>query len=438
MQHFITRFFSLSIFIFLFGCSSGVKKETAVVSESIINTDSAFYQAAEYAPMDAVWLLWPKMQHKNGLLNEQVTKTIIEALAPSVKIKLVVANDSLKQVALQTIPDSLFKNGTVELMSFNYNEFWARDFGPAFVINNKGEKAIADFMFDGWGYGDANSPHTITDEKLDENIAAYYKLPVLSSNLVTEGGDHEVNGLGDLILCEAVELQRNPNMRKEQIENECKRLLGIKRFIWMKQGVRDDDKSTNGPIDGPGNKKYYTVLTTNGHVDEYARFVNDSTIMLAWIDSLERTNPIEIETANRMEVNYNILKKATGHNGKHFNIIKIPMPYLVTATMQTGDTVYDILSTLTYTDGSKFPKGKKINVVAAASYCNFLIANNRVLVAKYYKPGMDKKIKLRDEEVQQILQKTFPGKTIIAIDALAINFGGGGIHCITINEPKAK
>jgi agmatine deiminase len=51
---------------------------------------------------------------------------------------------------------------------------------------------------------------------------------------------------------------------------------------------------------------------------------------------------------------------------------------------------------------------------------------------------MDKKIKLRDEEVQQILQKTFPGKTIIAIDALAINFGGGGIHCITINEPKAK
>lgn len=438
MQNVISRFFRLSIFIFLFGCSSGDKKEQEIVSESILNTDAAFYQAAEYAPMDAVWLIWPKVQHKKGFTNEQVTKTIIEALVPSVKIKLVVANDSLKQVALKIIPDSLFKKGAVELMDFNYNEFWARDFGPAFLINNKGEKAMADFMFNDWSYADTSNPYAITDEKLDENIAAYYKLPLLSTSLVTEGGDHEVNGKGDIILCEAVELQRNPSLTKVQIENEYKRVLGVKRFIWLKQGVRDDDKSTNGPIDGLDNKKYYTVLTTNGHVDEYARFVNDSTIMLAWIDSLDRENPIEIETAKRMEVNYKILKLATDQHGKHFNLIKIPMPYLVTATMQTGDPVYNILSSLTYTDGSKFPTGKKIDVVAAASYCNFLIANDRVLVAKYYKPGADIKIKIRDEQVQQVLQKTFPGKKIIGIDALAINFGGGGMHCITINEPKSK
>ena len=438
MQSIIKKYPPVLFIVFLFGCSSSPSKEKNISENNVDSIQSAFHQAPEYAPMDAVWLIWPKVQHKKGLQNEQVTKSIIEALVPAVKIKLVVANDSLKQVALKIIPDSLFKNGSVELLTFNYNEFWARDFGPAFLINNKGEKAMADFMFNDWSYSDTSDAYAITDEKLDENIAAYYKLPVISTSLVTEGGDHEVNGKGSMILCETVEKQRNPTLTKEQIEEQYKKVLGIQNFIWMKQGVRDDDKSTNGPIDGPGNKKYYTVLTTNGHVDEYARFVNDSTIMLASVDAASRTNPLELETGKRMDVNYEILKNATDPDGKHFTIIRMHMPYPVLSTMQPGDGVYDILSNYIYADGTVFPKGKQINVVAAASYCNFLIANDRVLVAKYYKPGMDNKIKIRDEEAQQILQKTFPNKKIIAIDALAVNFGGGGMHCITINEPGGK
>lgn len=406
--------------------------------KAVQDTVGTFYQAPEYAPMEAVWLMWPKVQHKKGFINEEVTKSIIEALAPSVKIKLIVANDSIKKVVQKIIPDSLFVKGSVELLRFNYNEFWTRDFGPAFLINNKGQKAIADFMFNDWGYSDTADAYAITDEKLDENIAAYYKYPVLSTNLITEGGNHEINGNGTMIICEAVEFDRNPSFSKQQIENEYKRLLGVKNFIWMKQGVRDDDKSTNGIIKDQKNKIFYTVLTTNGHVDEFVRFINDTTILLAKIDAKDSTSSIELESARRLEINYQILKSAKDANGHLFKIIRMPMPYLVTSTMQPGDGVYNVLSNYKYSDGTFFPKGKTINVVAAASYCNFIIANDRVLVAKYYSSGMNKKIQERDIKAQQILQSVFPDKKIIALDALAINFGGGGMHCITINEPENK
>ena len=436
MNRFITKYLIAGFLFFLFSCSSNPNKKNNNTETEAVS--ASFHQVPEYAPMDAVWLIWPKMQHKKGYANEAVTKAIINALVPSVKIKLIAANDSLMNIAKNILPDSLFAKGYVELFNFDYNEFWARDFGPAFLINEKGEKAIADFMFSDWGYSDTADEYARKDEKLDEHIAAYYKLPVLSTNIVCEGGNHDVNSQGVMILCETVEKQRNPSMTLQQMEDEYKRVLGIKKFIWMKEGVRDDDMSTYGPIAGPGNKKYYTVLTTGGHIDEYARFVNDSTIMLAWIDSAGRTNPIETATGKRMEINYEILKNATNTDGRHFNIIKMPMPYLVTSTMQPGDGVYDVLSTFAYTDSSSFPKGKPVNVVAAASYCNFLIANDKVLVAKYYKPGMDIKIKLRDEEAVHILQHAFPGKTIIPVDALAVNFGGGGMHCITINEPGGE
>ena len=139
-----------------------------------------------------------------------------------------------------------------------------------------------------------------------------------------------------------------------------------------------------------------------------------------------------------MEANYQILKNARDQDGKPFNIIKMPMPYPVTTTLVPGDSVYAQLRSLQTGAGIPFPDGEKIDCVAAASYLNFLVANDVVLVGKYWKEGLSKKIKKRDEEAWAILQKAFPGKTIIALDALAINYGGGGMHCITMNEPKVK
>ena len=417
----------LTIIFCLISCQNPAKK----------NTQNAFRQAAEYEPTEAVWLLYPQVTHKKSESINEVTLEIIQALAPYTKIKFVVPNDSVAVLAKKLIPENLLKNNTVSILKFPYREFWARDFGPSFLINENGEKAMADFMFNTWGYNDTSDVEAKIDEKLDEAIANYYKIPIISTNIVSEGGDHELNSKGTLLLVEAVEKHRNPGQTLNEIADEFKRVLGVTKVIWLKQGVRDDDNSTLGKIEGPNKKMFYTVLTTNGHVDEFARFVNDSTILLAWVKPEDRSSAVEIESAKRMEVNYNILKNAKDQNGKSFKIIKVPMPFPVLNTLQPGDGVYDILSQLTYIDGSKFPKGKPVDVIAAASYLNFLIANKVVLMAKYWKPNLPLEIKKRDEEAFYIIQNAFPDKKVIAINTLAVNLGGGGIHCITINEPQA-
>ncbi|MEM9936484.1 MAG: agmatine deiminase family protein, partial [Bacteroidota bacterium] len=86
--------------------------------------------------------------------------------------------------------------------------------------------------------------------------------------------------------------------------------------------------------------------------------------------------------------------------------------------------------------GDVFPVGEPVQVIAAASYLNFLITNKVVLGQKYWKEGMDTAIKSRDEEVKAILQQLFPTREVLMLDALSVNYGGGGIHCITMQEPK--
>jgi agmatine deiminase len=139
-----------------------------------------------------------------------------------------------------------------------------------------------------------------------------------------------------------------------------------------------------------------------------------------------------------MSENLRILRRARDQDGQPFRIIPMPLPKLIVDTLRPGDGTYDLISTMQYEDGSKFPIGKPVLGIAAASYLNFLIANDCVLMPSYYKKGGDLEVKRRDAQAQAILRSVFPKKKIIPIDALAVNFGGGGIHCITINEPKSK
>jgi agmatine deiminase len=118
--------------------------------------------------------------------------------------------------------------------------------------------------------------------------------------------------------------------------------------------------------------------------------------------------------------------------------VRVPLPRLITGTLRPGDGVYDLLAEMEYADGSDFPKGKPIRAIAAASYLNFLIANDAVLVPRYGTPGGDAATLRRDAEAHAILQQVFPDRKIVPINALAVNWGGGGIHCITMNEPKIR
>lgn len=421
----------LSLFIpalLILGCNSNVdiKPEPVKVTR----------QMGEFETIDALWLIWPTTDHKDGESVEKVILAIIDALISDLKIVISCPDDAVLKEAKSTLrkkyPD--LKNLVFHVIPSV--ELWARDMGPVFVETENGKHAIADFNFNSWGYSDTLDQNSRIEEKYDERVAELLGLPHISSPMISEGGNRELNGKGTLVAAEAVEQGRNPGMSKASMEAEYLRLLGAQNVIWLKQGLLEDRHTFIGPLSTANAKKAYTVVTTNGHVDEFARFVNDSTILLASVDSTELEDPIARENHKRLEENFKILSKSTDQDGNPFNIVRLPLPSTILTTMDSGDYVYDYIKTLDYLDGSQFPDGETITVVAPASYLNFIITNTVILGQKYWREGMPEKMKRQDAEAKRILQTVFPQKKIIMLDALAVNLGGGGLHCISMHQPK--
>lgn len=390
----------------------------------------------EFEKIDALWLIWPTTDHKVGESVEKVTHSIIESLISDLKIVISCADDEVLQKAKTILNEKYPNTKNLIFKVIPSVEIWTRDMGPTFVELENGNHAIADFNFNSWGYADTLDVAARTEEKFDERVAELLNLPLISSTMISEGGNRELNGKGTLLASEIVEQGRNPNMTKAAMESEYHRLLGVKKVIWLKHGLLEDSHTFLGPLNTNTNAKAYTVVTTNGHVDEFARFINDSTILLASVDIKDLEDPIAKENHRRMEENYKILSESTDQDGNPFKIIRMPLPETILTSMNPGDYIYDYIKTLDYLDGSQFPSGDTITVVAAASYLNFIITNKVIVGQKYWREGMPEEFKRRDEEAKTILQRVFPNRTVVMIDALAVNLGGGGLHCISMHQPE--
>jgi agmatine deiminase len=85
-----------------------------------------------------------------------------------------------------------------------------------------------------------------------------------ATDFVSEGGDREFNGKGTLMVTEAVQLQRNPHMTKDQLTERFKAVFNVRKVIWLKQGVAEDDQIFNGPLPGG----VFNMPCTGGHIDE--------------------------------------------------------------------------------------------------------------------------------------------------------------------------
>lgn len=414
------------------------------------NKSEQFYMPAEWEPHDAIWLGWEK---DTTYQYYPVVADIIKSAAPHVAIKIAFDSDSL----LQTAKARLRLLGIDTTMYKSYimpgDRYWIRDHGAAFLINEKGELGVADFAYNGYGYpgflkekyvGNMDSVKFYVEKRkdrmnktgsVDSLMAVAEGALRLTTNVKHEGGAIEVNGSGTLILCEATVFQRNPELARDYIETEFKRVLGVTNIIWMKKGLADDPLHFFRRITG----NYYGG-GTGGHTDEFVRFANAKTVMLAWIDENEKDlNPINQMNYERMSENYKILQQSKDPEGKPFNIIKVPLPDFMTKKI----TVRKIDSTETTldVDVSRFipseqpKKGDTLLRVPAASYMNYLVTNGVVLLPSYTAMGSSQ---VKEAQVKTIFQKAFPGREIIFINAMQLNWNGGGIHCSTQQQPKRK
>ncbi len=400
---------------------------------------------AEWDPHDAVWFGWEKDSTYYPSIAD-----IIHTITPFVMVKVAVSSDSLMQVAKKYLYGKGVDSAKIKFYLMPGDRYWIRDNGATFLVNDEGEMGAADFGWDLYGLPAwlqekyENNKDSIDKYMklwfdpevglLDVQMAATENASVFKSTVVHEGGAIEVNGKGTLILCEATVFQRNPNRSREELEFEFKRVLGVRKIIWMKKGLADDPHWFYRRI-----TENYVGGGTGGHTDEFVRFATANTIMLAWVNEDEKDlNPINKMNYQRMNENLKILEQSTDQDGKPFKIIKVPLPDLITRNIiakPSNDSIEGNLDiSPDYFVPAEAPEfGDSLLRVPAASYMNYLVTNGLVLLPTYTAMGSSA---IKEEKVRKIFEEQFPGRKIVFFNVMTQNWAGGGIHCSTQQQPK--
>lgn len=343
---------------------------------------SNYQMPAEWEKHSAVWLAW---QHDEisfpGRIN-QVENTLVEfikAVHTGETVNLLVLDEAMKEKAQTKLEAAGVNVSRVNFRITEYMDAWMRDTGVLFVKSADANIAIASFTFNIWGH---KFPDLEIDKQIPKKVSSWTNLPLVKSEIILEGGAIDINGQGVCLTTEQCLLNqnRNPGKSKQDIETELERLLGVKKTIWLKQGLVNDH--------------------TDGHIDEIARFVNENTIVVAYE---ENTND---ENYQILKENYEQLLKETDLNGNPFNIVKLPTPHIYFKEAPAGSVA-----------GSKAP----------VSYTNFYVGNEVVVVPIFQDEN--------DHKALEIIQSLFPTRKVVPLNSLDLAYGGGGIHCLTQQEP---
>lgn len=405
-----------------------------------MNQEDKFRFPGEFEKQEAVWFSWPNGEALKGLSKVPVVLELIATLVNHVHVKIGAQNELEKSEIESLLKENNIDLNKITIYIIPHNTVWARDFGPIFMVNGQGGKYVLRFAFNCWGQTKVDSPRGYLDQRFANYVAKYEGLKLEESSLISEGGDREFNGHGTLIVVESVELQRNPGMTRDQIEQKLKEIFHLNNVIWLEKGVYEDDHVFDGPLPGPdGTWDILPVTTTNGHIDEHCRFLDKNTVIVSEVTEEEAEKSlIAKENRRRMERNVAVLKKSVDQDGKKLQIKRIPMPDPIFGVTRPGDALYDLYAE-TYKEGFIFPLGDSVKVIAAGSYCNFLITNGAVLMPKYWKPGYPYSMKQKDDKAQSVIREFYGNeRKVYSFHVMPLNFDGGGIHCITQQEPVIK
>jgi len=343
---------------------------------------------AEWEPHAATWLGWPhNATDWPGKIATipWVYGEICRKLAPGERLHILVNSPRHEAAAQRALAAAGVARGRVRFFSFPTNRGWTRDTGPMFVrTKNEGGRAglaIAGFRFNGW----AKYPDWRRDVELPARAARALRLPLLPAEVrgrgfVLEGGSIDVNGRGTLLATEECLLDakvqpRNPGLTRAEVEAALRRFLGVTNILWLGRGIAGDD--------------------THGHVDDFCRFVDHRTVVLA-----REANPRDANH-RALEENRERLDGMRLEDGSKIEVARIPMPAPL------------------YFEDLRLP----------ASYANFYIGNACVLVPTFNDP--------MDRYALGLLGELFPGRPVVGIHAVDLVLGLGTLHCLTQQQPKA-
>jgi len=345
---------------------------------------SNFRMPAEWEKQESTLIAWP--HNKNDWPGRfenipDVFAQIISQISKVQKVKILIQHNLVKKNIHPLLRKYKAKLKNIIFITIKTDRVWTRDSGPIYVVN-KNKKILLDWKFNAWAKYKNYKYDNAINKKLNkiknlELIKPKFKIQKKFKDIVLEGGSIDVNGKGTIITTKECLLskvqQRNPGLKKKDIESIFNKYLGAKNTIWLNKGIAGDD--------------------THGHIDDIARFVDTNKIFLAYEYNKKDKN------FKPLDENYKILNISKDQNGKKITIIKLPMPKPI------------------FIEKTRVP----------ASYLNFYIANKVVLVPMF----KDK----NDKKVLKIFKRNFRNRKIIPIDCLDLIWGFGAIHCMTQQEP---
>jgi agmatine deiminase len=338
---------------------------------------------AEWEPHEATWIAWPHERSdwpgKFAAIPE-VYAEIVRHLHYSEPVRILVNHSQSERRARRVLSRAAIDLARVEFYHIPTNRVWVRDYGPIFVTNQKGNVAFTNWRFNAWAkYSNWQLDNGVPDRMGKALGMRAWQPAVGSRRIVLEGGSIDLNGAGLLLTTEECLLDtvqaRNPGMARADLEQAFTDYLGIRKVLWLGRGIAGDD--------------------THGHVDDLARFVGPNTIV-----TVIEKSPADPNYAP-LEENLRRLGGATNLEGKRFEVITLPMP---------SPVIF---------------KGQRL----PASYANFYIANDRVLLPTFNDPA--------DRHALGILGDCFPGRTVVGIHAVDLVWGLGTLHCLTQQQPAA-
>ena len=402
-----------------------------------------YIMPGEYEPQSAIWLGWPTFQrfHDPALDTRQTIATIAKVLSEHEVASYIMCGDA---VGISQAQEWMKANGfpispNMHFVAIDQVDIWVRDYGPIFLLNRaSGKLAIASYMQNQWGYSTETDPVSVRMSQLPKAVLDYLELDtLLATDVVSEGGDRIQNGQGTLLVNRAVELQRNPATSTEELDAAYKYTLGATKVIWLNAGAHEDLHADWGPIPytDPSGKQVllYGPETTGGHLDELCRFVSPNCVLLAQVTEQEAaTDPVAAVNYARLADAYRVLCKSTDQDGRPFEILRIPVPTTDFRSIDSSEPMYyNFLEKLSYSgDAPPFPKGDPVYIVRSSSYANYLVTNGLIIAPKY---GDDQ----RDSEAHAALSSAYLDREVVQIDPTPLNYAGGGIHCVTQQQPRA-
>ncbi|MBT2512834.1 agmatine/peptidylarginine deiminase [Arthrobacter sp. ISL-30] len=339
---------------------------------------TAWRMPAETAPQERTWMAFPTGGYTLGDTSEEAhaARTVWAA----------VANAAVRfdPVTLVVHPDDVetaarYLHPDVEVLTAELNDAWMRDIGPTFVLDNSGRLGAVDWVFNGWGAQDWAKWDK--DALIAAEVSGRAGAAHIASSLVNEGGGIQVDGEGTVLVTETVQLDRgrNPGISKQDVERELARTIGATHVVWLPRGLtRDSEK-----------------FGTRGHVDIVAAIPSPGTLL---VHSQQNPEHPDFEVCRDI---ISFLRTTQDAAGRSWNIIEVPAP----AALKDDEGYVDY------------------------SYINHLVVNGGVIACTFDDP--------MDEKALRILADAYPGRSVVGIDARELFARGGGIHCITQQQPAA-